>query len=381
MSDRSERFRESMDRLDVRTSASEVIAGGYYVAPAAPSVADELVLRIEREPTSSHAVIGGPGSGKTTQLLLACERINQNPGIRAFYIDARKWFDLHFGIVNNDTYWLIAYELVRFGELFQEEAGQLDERVLAECRVNLDAVVDMTMYGGGERWHTDLWRELGNSMHSLCKELSLATRLIVVLDSLDQPRVLQELSSGGRLAVTALQRHGIGVVFTAPIHAPEFGSRMLLDPANRYYLPSVNISHDQQGLAYFVRVLRARIPEDICADELCTRLAELSGGVLRDLIALARLAVEAAHDEGADTVRASHVEAAAQRFGETHVRGLQPDDYAVLQKICTAGEFVAVTEREIALLHTGRVIGYRGAGARYRVHPTILPLLERSLSS
>ena len=106
----------------------------------------------------------------------------------------------------------------------------------------------------------------------------------------------------------------------------------------------------------------------------CWRLA-ITGGVLRDLIGLARNAGEEAYLSGDAQITAVHSEAAGEAFGRTLLLGLDPDDLAKLQSVRKNARFVPVSDKDLALLMTGRVLEYRGSKTRYAVHPTIEPLL------
>ncbi len=80
-------FRQHMARLDATAGPRETIQGGYYVAPPGNSVAVQLVARLSLKPASSHMVLGGVGSGKTTQLMVVCEQLNRLDDMSAGYID------------------------------------------------------------------------------------------------------------------------------------------------------------------------------------------------------------------------------------------------------------------------------------------------------
>ena len=66
--------------------------------------------------------------------------------------------------------------------------------------------------------------------------------------------------------------------------------------------------------------------------EGAARLVEVSGGVLRDLIGLARDAGEEAYLAGVETIGAAHADAAADAFGRTLMLGLAADDLAAHQR-------------------------------------------------
>lgn len=112
-------------------------------------------------------------------------------------------------------------------------------------------------------------------------------------------------------------------------------------------------------------------------EAVCEGLVVLSGGVLRDLITLARQAVEEAYLDGSDTVTLDHVHIAADAFGRSLMIGLRQNEVEVLQKVRTQGSFLMTSEDDLALLATRRILEYREAGVHYAVHPTLAPLLKQ----
>ena len=94
MANRREKFRQYMARLSAAAHPREAIKEGLYVPLPGRSVADQLVSRIELEPAASHLVVGGVGSGKTTQLLVARDRLKEILDIRPLFIDVSQKHDL-----------------------------------------------------------------------------------------------------------------------------------------------------------------------------------------------------------------------------------------------------------------------------------------------
>jgi hypothetical protein len=94
VTERLQRFRTYMERLDAAAEPRSAIVRGLYVPPSARSVAEEITGRLELRPASAHLIVGGIGSGKTTQLLVAEERLRQLPDMRVAYLDVSRVHDL-----------------------------------------------------------------------------------------------------------------------------------------------------------------------------------------------------------------------------------------------------------------------------------------------
>jgi len=70
MAPKLKRFREYMARLNT-TDPAYAMEHKFYVPSPGRSVADRIFTHVSLQPTASLAVVGGIGSGKTTQLLVA----------------------------------------------------------------------------------------------------------------------------------------------------------------------------------------------------------------------------------------------------------------------------------------------------------------------
>jgi hypothetical protein len=168
------------------------------------------------------------------------------------------------------------------------------------------------------------------------------------------------------------------VILVGPQTALYGVRRTALDRVDRtWYLPTVDVQNDARGQAFLRNVLRARDAECLIPDDALDRLAFLSGGVLRDLIALTQAAGEEAYVDGADRVEVRHVETAAEVFGRKQLVAIDSHDLAVLQRVRQKGTFVQTSEKDLALLATRRVLEYSNGQARFAVHPTIEPLLAQ----
>jgi Cdc6-like AAA superfamily ATPase len=376
---RLDQFREYMARLDASAGPQETIQeGGYYVPPPGKSVADELARRLSLKPASSHLVLGGIGSGKTTQLALVCKQLHHIEDTRALYLDVSEHCDLR-SLSTRDLDVMLARALARLGEKHLQKTDAPYELVVQpvrEAAIAYDDYRPQASWNGADNSH-HLRAELWSALATLLIELANIRRhVVIVLDSLDR---LDDIETFEHMVTTWLPQlveFNLGVVLTAPLATLYGTRRSLLDRVDRYYhLPWMDV-REQESREFLERVLRARIPEALCPDSSRGRLVELSGGVLRDLIALTQSAVEETYVQGEDVITVEQVELVADAFGRKHLLGLNAEDLALLQKVRTAGSFVPTSDEHLALVHTRRVLEYRqGARITYRVHPTIDALL------
>jgi hypothetical protein len=136
---------------------------------------------------------------------------------------------------------------------------------------------------------------------------------------------------------------------------------------------------------FLMRVLEHRAG-DVLNEAVRTRLMVASGGILRDLMSLARSAVEEAYIEGKDRVDVAHVQAAAVRMGRALLRGR---DFKEIVRLVPKG-FSARTEPTVVIADTDRpaealvlgriVIPQSGWPEQHIVHPSIVPFLPGASS-
>ncbi len=397
--DRLNRYREFMRQLDL-TDAEEVIRKGMYVAPAEGGVAERLVPSVALRPYASHVLVGGIGSGKTTQLLVAADLIEARcPDTWAVYVDVsrrHRLAELAPGVLVALA-GLVIEGIVRpnvIAPRFTERPSEV-HRALERVRrwakgEHVDpAYLDEGVHeGDGAVWVDGLLKspeplreqlsenldDIETLRNALPKERQNVT---ILFDSLDRLDDVDTFVRCVEQDLRALRRLGIGVVMTAPLQAMFGAKRADLDRFDVVLQQSaVDVTNDTTGLAFLSDVLFRRAPAGLLSPDAAAALSHASGGVLRDLIGLARSAVEEAYMRGADVVDVASVRLAIDRFGRKRMLGLRSNEIDLLDRVRRTGRFVPTTDDEVALLVTRRVLEYEEDGVRFAVHPTLVPLLE-----
>ena len=108
------------------------------------------------------------------------------------------------------------------------------------------------------------------------------------------------------------------------------------------------------------------------ADAIC----HYSGGVLRDLISLARDAAEEAYVSGHESIGSADVEKATQQLGTSYLRGLGPAAIKTLTDLDKSKSFQVNLPANVELLVTRRVLEY--SSTDFRVHPALLSVMPKS---
>jgi hypothetical protein len=203
-------------------------------------------------------------------------------------------------------------------------------------------------------------------------------QFVVLFDSLDRTTNRDAFTQLVDQDVAALRRCDIGVVLIGPIRSLEGFGRLEVDRFDKLHVQGpIDVAEDDAGRDFMFQVLRARVDETMLPDAEALAIVAASGGVLRDLIALAKAAGEEAYLHGADAIAMAHVDAAIDTFGRSMMVGLHKAEVDTLKHLRDGGGFVWSTDGDLSLLATRRVLEYPRRREQFSVHPTIVPLLDQ----
>lgn len=398
---RRERFREYMRRLTTGVSAREAIDNELYVPLPSGSMADRLVPRLDLQPASAHLVVGGLGTGKTTQLLVAHQRLDALPDVSSTYIDVSTHHDLSRltpGVL------IVVAGLSLSGRLVSSRPGAesnlrrqfrrwargytewVEEDYDDDYDVDPDyddhpsrtpVRYDPVLVPPEPPIATDVAEKVKalGQLHEAVKQH--VKNVVLMFDSLDRVTNIDAFGATASQDIRAMKQLGIGVVVVGPLTVIFGPHRQIADRFDHtYHVGAVDVD-TADGPQFLERVLRLRVPEELLTDDAVRRIVRSSGGVFRDLLSIARAAGEEAYIAGAEQVMEQHVASAADNFGRTLMLGLGADEIAVLQRVKSHGHFVQTSDKHIALLATRRVLEYGEGEARFKVHPTIAELIDQ----
>lgn len=198
---------------------------------------------------------------------------------------------------------------------------------------------------------------------------------IVLFDSLDR---LPQTAAFKQLAeddVRALKTSGMGVVVVGPVRFMVGNDRSLADLFDYVHFQLSTDPESEAGSRFLSEVLRRRTSSsELLRDQCLPLLVRNSGGVLRDLISLAKRSAEEAYTAGHSEITEEHVIQAADAMGRSLAIGLDDEQIKILNTLDQTGAFVVRGERELSLLETRRVL--LDPGNRWAIHPTLQPLLR-----
>ncbi|MCB9762427.1 MAG: hypothetical protein H6739_21700 [Alphaproteobacteria bacterium] len=401
--DRRARFRAYMKDLDPTGDPLEAVEKGFYV-PAPTGVGARIATRLELQPDSSHLLVGGVGSGKTTELIRirkALEEVEDIAVVRVDVPSVHRADKLRPGVLLA----LAALEALRLVEDLELDGGQAKVRKRARQVIRrhargawVDGHYEYDPHDDDDpgEWVAGVLEEpeTDGRVSELAEALSSLSplspkRQVMLFDGLDRVVDLARFSEMLRQDLPALKDVGVGAVVVGPQTLRFSASASVLSWFTQVHLHGAADWESEAGRAFLKSVLRQRVAAELLPDDAIDAVMASSGGLLRDVIAAARMAGEEAYADGSDTVGVEHVAVAAERLGRSLLLGISQRDVKRLRELAPterrvrrAGAlkrsyppFTPATDDDIALLMQRLVIEIPTAPPSYRLHPAVLPLL------
>jgi hypothetical protein len=401
MANRLDFFRQQMAAFEGSANPSKAINSGYYVAEPRKSVSDLIAGRIALRPASTHLIAGGIGSGKTTQLLVTLNKVNELPDIYARYIDVSTYTDISkisAGVLvtivgltfasllssssnenikeNIDTIQKIAYG---YSEIKQEKE---------ESNIfGLSYLGGRTITKEVNHYHKGILSTEGiQESNKLIKTVSALydsvklnyKQTCFMFDGLDRLINSQSFLQLVTHDMRELAKIGIGCVLVGSVLTLYEEYKSMVEQSLDYigYQSCFDVEKDHSAYAFFESIIRNRTSSDFIAADVMKTIIINSGGVLRDLINITQLSIEEAYfsDED-DVLLQNHVEKAIESFGRAKLMGLEKSDLDILRDLETRKKLFTSSRDELKLLSAGKIIEYIYPEKRYSIHPTLLPML------
>lgn len=379
-------FRSLREQLAPARAPADAFENGLYVERK-EAVSARIAAELEVGPSSTHVLVGGVGSGKTTELLSVQQRLSHHEDIHALYVDVTAGHDLD-KMKPGAVAIQVALKLAGLvpEQLMDHMAKQALERLrhlaygYSVLDQDYDDQDDGTVQVPGILQATGLTFPVSSAAfwaQELLKPIS-QTNLVALIDGLDRLNSMTTFEEVVREDVRGLTALGVGVVLVAPLRAQYRVDRTVLDDTFErfHYQPWIDVDRDEAGSKKLTELLDRRAPHAFDAQARASlRLG--CGGVARDLLALAQTACVQAYMDGADVVTREHARVAVDAFGRKHMQGLRSDELEVLRRVGAGGAFNPTSEDEFALLMTLRILEYRTGNEApyYRLHPTIVPFI------
>ena len=369
--------------------------------PGEPPIHVAFANTAELSRGSQMALVGGIGSGKTTVLLLTLKELSRHSDAINFYVDLADYTDLNeinpgaiLATAGMRLYSRVRLRLKKVGkELPKEvESAHTKLRELALGKTSWiyededygyepDRLVPVKTPGVMKLRFPALWpkvEEIQKLLISIASPLlesdAQITLLIDGLDRLIQPGLFRQFAEQD---LQALKGTKISVIIVAPLLLWYDKSRFLQDYFDVVkHIPAA--ATDPQHSAFLKQILQRRGALELMDRAEVTTVAKYSGGVLRDLLTLARSSAEYAYRDGEDRISRRHVKAAIQQLGNRYLVGLGNNQRRLLRGLIENDEFPIENSTARELLVNRQVLEYfRGGLESFAVHPALAKVLPK----
>ena len=293
-------------------------------------------------------------------------------------LDEQKLHDLLF------WYTTRVFEESERSKLESELSGELDA-LFARFNVRLtsDAPYRREIVRAQAQAHlSDLLGRLNVLLDDL--QARSGRRTLVIVDGLDKMHDLNQVRDFFFHGFGALAQTCCRVIYTVPLslyHTDDF-QNVRRSFARHFILPNVKtVKQDgtpyREGQEALLQVLDRRLMPGLLTPETAGRLVDLCGGLLKELITLARDAVLRARrlrgEQG--PVEPEDVEYVARHMRNTYRSSLTQEQYRTLWRIYQGKHFTN-NETARSLLHNLSLLEYDGGDTWWGINPIVRPLLE-----
>ncbi|NMF60307.1 hypothetical protein [Pseudanabaena yagii] len=398
MSDRLKLFRRLISAFEGTSNPQRAVERGFYVnLPDNP--VGVITGKIALRPSSVHLLFGGIGSGKTTQLLLTQEALNELEDIKAIYVDISLFTDIS-ELQSGALIAIAGLELIKILQGYNtselNDSKRIFERLLygnseivtyhqQRLAQGIGAIESILKTGNSQSFTTTETRENRSSVLQAFIKTStfvnekLAKQVVFLFDSLDRLRESKTFVKPVLDDVIEINKHGLGAILVGSIVAL-YTERVNIakNTENFYFLPYLDILEDDESRQFFSEIFNVRDPEKLINQEARELLISHSGGVLRDLMSLSQAAIEEAYMDGSDLIMEQHANQAIAAIERSKTIGLADLSIDILVSVMTEKSFSPRTSEDFELMLTGHILEYGYPRQRFAVHPILVPLIENT---
>lgn len=372
--DRRARFGAASKRFSVNQPWSRF--DETYVTRPADTPGDDVASALRLDPFGTHVLLGAIGTGKSTELFRAASILRaEAPDVHVVVADA----DLLGAGLEHAWAGLL---LTRVAEALAREAidrrlalpliaRQAAERILKREKQSASGSLPVNDFDPvSSDLRTDLQCLRDNFPHADAHASDVAP-VVVLLDSFDRLRPPDQYIEAVVKDLAALARLRIGLVVTGSLDMLYQHWREQLQHFDRYHVVRPFDAGRDEHRGFLDRVLRRRDADALFDDRVRERLVRASGGHMRSLVQLAKMALERAERGTGATVSIADADTIIDRFADNLVAGLVPSQRALLGRVAR-GEVAREEEDElVTLLRNSWVFDEVLGGVSYRVHPVI----------
>jgi len=401
--DRRQVYRPFLERLNPIASLRTVIQQDLIVPPgsdprdpAQPQIHEAFASAAELQPGSQMALVGGIGSGKTTELHLTLDRLKRYPDAVNLHIEAAEFTDF---AQTNPAAMLAAIGLrlfARYRKLFGEPSDELEAVHTKLRELGLGKTewypYDPEDFGADSGFPVEIpglmkprfaplkeqVSEVANLLQTiLLPFLEHGKQVTVIVDGLDrliEPVRFREFAEQDLRAVRGMK---VSMILAAPLLLWYDKTRFLQDYFDVVkHIPAAAV--DPKESVFLKDILKRRGAGDLMSARSIAEICQFSGGVLRDLLTLAQSAAQYAYRDAEDRIARKHVQAAIRQLGNRYLVGIGSPQRRLIQRLQREGRFSTQDSASRELLVNRQVLEYSKGGRDYfKVHPALANVLPQ----
>ncbi len=395
MSDRLKLFRRLMSAFEGTSNPQRAVERGFYVnLPNNPI--EEITGRVALRPSSVHLLFGGIGSGKTTQLMLTQQALNDLEDIKAIYVDVSLVTDIS-DLKSGALIAIAGLELINIlGRSFSSELED-SKKIIKKAAYGYTEYIpmDITAIAFGKPREVNykglISTENRESRESILLAFSALSKaaistttkeIIFLFGGLDRLSKSKTFIDSALDDVIEINKTGVGSVLVGSIIIPYVERAYIAGITGySYFLPYLDALENVEAKQFFTEILKVRDPENFIAQDARELLIFHSGGVLRDLMSLCQASIEEAYMDGSDQITKQHAIQAFEPMIRSKLIGLTDSSIDALHKVITEKSFSPRTAEDFELMLTGHILEYRYPRQRFVVHPILVPIIENMVES
>jgi len=208
--------------------------------------------------------------------------------------------------------------------------------------------------------------------------LESEAQITILIDGLDRLIRPERFRQFAEQDLRALRDAKISVVVATPLLLWFDKSRFLQDYFDDVkHIPAAIT--DPEKSDFLNQVLIRRGADELMEEHEISELTRFSGGVLRDLITLARTSAETAYREDKDRIAPGHVRSAVRQMGKRYLLGLGTTQRKSIQRLIENDEFSVENPTAKQLLVNRQVLEYfNNQRDFFAVHPALAEVLTES---
>jgi hypothetical protein len=397
-----------MSAFEGTSNPQRAVERGFYVnLPNSPI--EEITGRVALRPSSVHLLFGGIGSGKTTQLLLTQQALNELEDIKAIYVDVSLVTDIS-DLQSGALIAIAGIELIKILDEYHGGAAADTDNIRKMFEKVLDGnnetvtryihtspqsrfpTIGSVQLGGiqdpaTQGFTTTQKRESRVSILQAFDKINrsikekITEKIIFLFDSLDRLKEPKIFVNSALDDVIEIRKYEIGSILVGSIVTPYTERVSIAEIVGKFdFLPYLDVLENTEVLHFFTEIFKARDPESFIASEARELLIFNSGGVLRDLMSLCQTAIEEAYMDGSEMITEQHAKQAILAIKRSKIIGLTDSSIEILSEVMTENSFSPRTAEDFDLLLTGHILEYRYPRRRFVVHPILVPILEKMVA-